>query len=157
MHAATSSKPVIGVQPSLSAVVSLLEAAGLPSQDLTPTHLQHFFYCGSRAAPTGLVGVELYGPEALLRSLLVLPGARGGGMGSMLVEHAEAYARSRGARAMYLLTTSAGEFFRHRGYQHIARAGVVPAIQTTREFCELCPETSEVMAKALEPIKEIKI
>jgi amino-acid N-acetyltransferase len=84
--ARSASVPVVFVaQPELAVVVRLLESAGLAINDLTEAHLQHFFYCGSKHAPTGLVGLEIYGANALLRSLWVAPAARSEGMGSALV------------------------------------------------------------------------
>jgi amino-acid N-acetyltransferase len=55
--------------------------------------------------PVGLVGLELHGRDALLRSLVVDPNSRTNGIGSQLVEHAENYARARGVDSIYLLTT----------------------------------------------------
>jgi len=140
---------LICAQPALPAAVALLESAVLPAVDLGPEHLDHFFYCGASEAPTGLVGLELYGPDALLRSLVVVPATRRSGLGSTLLEHAECYARSRGVRAMYLLTTSAERFFAQRGYLRVARAAASPSIQATQEFVRLCPDSSALMAKAL--------
>jgi len=56
--------------PHLS-VVALLEAEGLPTSDLTEAHLEHFFFTGTDGAPSALVGLEIYGNAALLRSLVV--------------------------------------------------------------------------------------
>jgi amino-acid N-acetyltransferase len=149
MLASAPQQLLIRAQPPLRAVVALLESAGLPAVDLRPEHLEHFFFCGARDAPTGLVGLEPFESEALLRSLVVTPAVRCSGLGSALVEHAEGHARSQGMRAIYLLTTSAERFFAQRGYLRIARAAAVPAIQATQEFKELCPDSSAVMAKAL--------
>jgi amino-acid N-acetyltransferase len=74
--------------------VALAESAGLPVADLTDGHLEHFFYCGPSESLTGLVGLELYGTDALMRSLVVAPSVRGTGIGSLLVAHAESYART---------------------------------------------------------------
>jgi amino-acid N-acetyltransferase len=149
MLATTSSRPAISARPTLHSAVALLESVDLPASDLSEGHLEHFFYCGGPGALTALIGLELYGGDALLRSLVVAPGAREQGLGSALVEHAEKHARAQGVRAMYLLTTTAEQFFARRGYQRIARAGLVPAIQATREFRDLCPSSSALMAKAL--------
>ena len=73
--------------------------------------MEHFFFCGSADVPTALVGLELHGTSALLRSLVVHPDVRLTGIGKMLVEHAETQARARGVRAMYLLTTTASGSF----------------------------------------------
>jgi amino-acid N-acetyltransferase len=149
MLASAPQQGLIKAQPMLRAAVALLESAGLPAVDLTAPHLEHFFYCGAREAPTGLVGLELLGDDALLRSLLVAREARHGGVGTALVEHAENYARSQSVRAIYLLTNTAEAFFARRGYLRIARAAAVPAIQATHEFKELCPDGSALMTKAL--------
>jgi N-acetylglutamate synthase-like GNAT family acetyltransferase len=69
--------------PHLS-VVTLLEAEGLPASDLTESHLEHFFFTGSDGAPSALVGLEIYGEAALLRSLVVSAAARTQGLGSAL-------------------------------------------------------------------------
>jgi amino-acid N-acetyltransferase len=155
MLASAPQQLLISAQPTLRTAVALLESAGLPIVDLTPSHLEHFFYCGTSEAPTGIVGLELYGADALLRSLTVTPATRSNGLGSALIEHAENYARSQGVRAIYLLTNSAEVFFAQRGYLRIARAAVSEAIQGTQEFTQLCPESSALMAKAQkEPLYE---
>lgn len=135
--------------PSLHAAVALLEAAGLPSSDLTETRLEHFLYCGSRDAPSGLVGLELYQRDALLRSLAVAPLAQHAGLGSALVQHAEHYASERGVRSLYLLTTTARGFFEKQGYRVISREDCPAAIRTTSEFATICPASSTVMRKIL--------
>jgi amino-acid N-acetyltransferase len=74
--------------PHLSAM-ALLEAEGLPASDLTEAHLEHFFFTGTDGAPSALVGLEIRGEYALLRSLVVSAAARSQGLGSALVLHAE--------------------------------------------------------------------
>src|ERR1700722_13452041 len=94
-------------RPTRSAAVALLAAEGLPVQDLTDEHLEHFFYAGPDESPTALVGLEMYGADALLRSLVVDADARTKGLGCALVRHAEDYASAHGVQALYLLTTTA--------------------------------------------------
>src|SRR5882762_1518979 len=86
---------VIRGEPLLSTAVALLQSQGLPVSDITEKHLEHFFFIGSDDSPTGLVGLEVYGTDALLRSLVVGDNARRKGLGSELVEHAEQYAASK--------------------------------------------------------------
>jgi amino-acid N-acetyltransferase len=138
-------------RPPRSTAVALLQAQALPTADITDTHLEHFFFVGSDGSPTGLVGLELYGTDALLRSLVVGESARGRGLGSALIEHAEHYAASKGVRSIYLLTTTAESFFRRLGYERIDRSRAPPSIEGTREFAGLCPASSAFMAKALQP------
>ena len=129
--------PPISPRPSLSAVVALLSAARLPTEDLTDGHCENFFFSGSSETPGGLVGLELYGAVALLRSLVVSEEQRGTGAGSRLLSHAEQHARSRGVRHLYLLTTTAEGFFFKRGFICEDRQAAPSAIRATREFADL--------------------
>jgi amino-acid N-acetyltransferase len=140
---------MIAAQPEFARVKSLLESANLPTADLTEDHCRNFFYTGPREAPTGLVGLEMLGEVALLRSLVVTPDARNSGSGSALVQHAESYARGLGVRSVYLLTTTAEAFFAKRGYGRAARETAPTAIKATREFAGICPASSAFMAKQL--------
>ena len=135
--------------PAIDAAAALLEASELPTADLTAAHMQHFFYSGSAERPQGLVGIEIHGGDALLRSLVVTPGLRSTGLGSALVRRAESHARAHGARAMYLLTTTAEHFFARRGYARLERSNAPAAIRATREFADICPASSAFMFKTL--------
>ena len=136
-------------QPSLAAAKALLESAQLPTADLTEAHCLHFFSWGPASAPAGLVGLELFGDHALLRSLVVSPEARSSGVGSALVRHAENHARGQRVRALYLLTTTAEPFFQRLGYTNVPRDAAPPLIKTTREFAGICPASSSFMSKQL--------
>ena len=93
---------LISPRPSLSAAIELLKQANLPTEDLTAAHCESFFYAGPASRPTGLVGLEILGDVALLRSLVVDPARRGTGEGTALLRHAEKQARARGVRTLYL-------------------------------------------------------
>jgi amino-acid N-acetyltransferase len=134
-------------KPSETAVKQLLSESGLPVEDITERHLQHFFGCGSGLDLEGLVGLELYGEVALLRSLAVVSSRRGAGLGSGLVEHAERHAQDQGVKSLYLLTTTAEAFFMRRGYARVARENAPAAIRSTREFSGICPLSSVFMVK----------
>ena len=136
-------------RPPRSTAVALLQSQGLPVSDITDEHLEHFFFVGSDGSPTGLVGLEVYGTDALLRSLVVGEAARGKGLGSVLVDHAERYAASKSVRSIYVLTTTAEGFFKRRAYYRIDRSRAPPSIKETHEFASLCPASSAFMVKAL--------
>jgi amino-acid N-acetyltransferase len=136
-------------KPALAAARALLESASLPTADLTEQHCEHFFFTGPAETPDGLVGLELLGDVALLRSLVVSPVARSSGMGTALVRVAEDHARAQGVRAIYLLTTTAEAFFSRRGYSAAARDSAPPVIRSTREFAGLCPASSAFLSKQL--------
>jgi amino-acid N-acetyltransferase len=126
---------MIRARPPRSAAIALLESQGLPVSDITDEHLEHFFFVGSDGSPTGLVGLEVYGTDALLRSLIVGEAARGKGLGSVLVEHAEQYAASKSVRSMYLLTTTAEAFFKRLGYERIDRRNARVRQSLPSELC----------------------
>jgi amino-acid N-acetyltransferase len=140
---------VIRARPALAAAKALLEAADLPVADLTEDHCEHFFFWGPEGSPTGLVGLEMFGNVALLRSLVVDPAARSSGMGSALVRHAEHYAQAQGVRTLFLLTTTAEGFFTRHGYSKTGREAAPPAIRSTREFAGICPASSAFLSKQL--------
>ena len=135
--------------PALATVLRLLGEAKLPAVDLTDRHMEHFFACGTEDAPCGVVGLELHGDDALLRSLTVDAQTRGRGCGKALVHHAERHAREHRARRMYLLTTTAADFFARMGYKRIERDRAPQAIRATSEFANLCPISSVLMTKEL--------
>ena len=135
--------------PPAAAVKRLLDEAKLPSSDLTEEHLRTFLACGADDALDGVVGLELYQPVALLRSLAVSARRRGRGLGSTLLAEAERYARSQGVAEIYLLTTTAERFFAGAGYERVAREAVPAAIRSTEEFSNLCPASSALMRKRL--------
>jgi amino-acid N-acetyltransferase len=141
--------PPILACPTLEAATRLLNAASLPTSDLTDAHMERFYYCGPPNQLTGLVGFEIHGSDALLRSLVVAPAQRSGGVGKLLVAHAEEEARALGVKAIYLLTTTAQTFFSHCGYATLERGEAPELIRATREFASLCPATAVLMSKRL--------
>jgi thioredoxin type arsenate reductase len=130
----------------LPAVVALLAASGLPHADLTPGHLAHFRVARDGRTLAGVVGLEVFGRAGLLRSLAVVPEARGTGLGGRLVAAVEADARALGLEALYLLTTTAAPFFAARGY---APTDVPSPLGASAEFAALCPSTAPCFSKPL--------
>jgi amino-acid N-acetyltransferase len=140
---------IIRGRPPYAPVVAMLATAGLPSEDLRDGQLEHFFYAGSDGSPTGLVGLEIYGADALLRSLVVEERERGRGLGVALVRRAEAHAACQGVHSIYLLTMTAAPFFHRLDYARLDRAAAPPSILRTSEFASLCPASSAFMVKQL--------
>lgn len=139
----------ISRQVDAAAVRELLDAEGLPSDDLHAAMLTHFLVCGEPAAPAGVVGLELFDDAALLRSLVVRDSGRRRGTGRALVVAAENAARDAGVHAIYLLTETAEAFFAALGYSPCAREQAPPAIRGTAQFAHLCPDSARLMYKAL--------
>jgi protein-tyrosine-phosphatase/N-acetylglutamate synthase-like GNAT family acetyltransferase len=128
----------------------LLDAAGLPTGDLTPALLRNFMVRREGPNLTAVGGLEPVGSDRLLRSVAVSPSQRGRGVGRQLVEALEAAARTRGSRRLYLLTTSAERYFERLGFARVVREAAPPEVRATREFSTLCPSSSALMVKTLD-------
>jgi amino-acid N-acetyltransferase len=132
----------------LAYVEGLLEEHGLPSRDV-PANPGRFYVGYDGDERVGVGGLERYGAAGLLRSLVVEPSARGGGIGTAMCGALEEEARLEGVASLYLLTTTAAGFFAARGYAEIDRADAPEAIRRTTEFDELCPASAVCMEKSL--------
>jgi amino-acid N-acetyltransferase len=130
------------------AIRTLLLEAELPVDDLAGRPLEHFLVVRDGAHLVGTVGLDFAGDAALLRSLAVAPRARTHGLGRELVVAAENLAWQRGAKALYLLTTTAEKFFARHGYRPARRAEAPAAIAAMPQFAGICPSSSAFMTKA---------
>lgn len=149
-HSTMNTVRTITRKPTEDAVKKLLASAQLPTIDITPEHLEHFFGAWSDSRLEGVVGVELFGSVALLRSLAVVTSKRGSGLGTQLLAQAERYAVEKEVHSMFLLTTTAEPYFKMRGYSPLSRAAAPQAIQKTAEFSSICPANSAFMVKLLQ-------
>ncbi len=141
----------IAADPPLVEVRELLRACALPVDDLDGSHPVRFLGWRRNRRLAGVVGLELFGEVALLRSLAVEETARGEGLGAEMLACAERTAAAQGVCELFLLTTTAAEFFRARGYRDADRDGAPAAIRATAEFADLCPADSACLSKRLAP------
>jgi amino-acid N-acetyltransferase len=147
MGASAAMRPA---RPSdLPEIRRLLDSCGLPSGDLDASGLAGFLVLAGAEGIGAVGGLEVYGDSALLRSVAVASERRGRRLGTAVVEALEVLARSRGIRRLFLLTTTAEEFFRRLGYAPVGRASVPVAIGGTSEFRGICPSTAVCMQKTL--------
>ena len=135
--------------PPYDRAIELLQECGLPHIDLTESSFQHFLGCGSEDKPDGIIGLEQYGEDGLLRSLAITASARNMGCAKALVLKLESLAESKGIRHLYLLTNTAEDLFLHLGYSIVERHLVCESIKNTQEFSTLCPGDATVMRKSL--------
>ncbi len=126
----------------------LLTEAELPSEDFAQ-HLDHFLTAKQNGRLAGAVGLEVYGESGLLRSLVVDSVCREQGLGIKLCEQIFTYAQEKSVKELYLLTTTAVDFFPKLGFSVIDRDRVPRAIQATEEFASICPSTAVCMVKTL--------
>jgi len=97
----------------------------------------------------GCAAVETFDGAALLRSVAVAPQRQGSGIGTSLVQAAEALARQAGADEMILLTETAEPWFQALGYERIDRATVAADVAASVEFATACSETAVAMRRSL--------
>jgi amino-acid N-acetyltransferase len=131
------------------AIRQLLQASGLPADDLGPDKVSEFLIAEGGAGLEGLIGLEGFGTTGLLRSLVVTRSARGSGLGSKLVAALESAAQAAGISELWLLTIDAERFFERLGFVIARRDDAPDSIRGTEEFRDLCPDTALLMVKTL--------
>ncbi len=135
----------------LAAVRTLLAAAHLPLDGLEEQFGAAYAVAECAGAVVGAEGIETYGDAGLLRSAVVNDRWRGKGVGDALTRDRLAWARARGLREVYLLTTTAANYFPRHGFIRVDRATAPAALQQSREFAEACPATAVAMRLVLTP------
>jgi amino-acid N-acetyltransferase len=129
-------------------ILDLLQRSQLPLDGLTD-HLATTVVAREDGRIVGSAALEVYGEHALLRSVAVNQAFQSRGLGRALTEAALAMARDRHVRTVYLLTTTAEQFFPRFGFIRIPREIVPDTVQTSVEFTSACPSTATVMMKTL--------
>ena len=131
-------------------ISELLREAGLLTADLTPKKFRNFLVARIKNRDIiGTAGCEAFGGYGLLRSLAVRPDYQGSGLGRILMAEMEAYARKLGIKTLYLLTTTAPDYFTKLGFQVTKRSSAPGCIAATEEFRGLCPVSAVCMYKQL--------
>ena len=126
-----------------------LAKAKLPIDDIESPALLFWRFETADSIPVGFGGLEIYGEDALMRSIVILPPLRSRGLGTAVVSQLETEAAMLKCRAVWLLTDGASKFFDRLGYAKCDRAVVPQTIRETRQFAQLCTETAEVLVKRL--------
>ncbi len=131
------------------ALKAALSKAELPTEDIEGPGRLFWRFDTTDDVPVGFGGLEVHGDDALLRSLVTLPPVRRRGVGSAMVASLEFEARLHGCRNLWLITTTAADFFDRLGYARCERAVVPAAIRETVQFAELCPAGAEILMKRI--------
>lgn len=132
-----------------AAVAALLTANQLPLDGVHES-LRCFVVAEEGGDIVGVAGIEecgVKGEHALLRSVAVRSDWRSRGLGRALVARAIALAEERGAKALYLLTTTAESYFPSFGFRQTTRDQVPADVSTTAEFKGACPASAVVMVR----------
>ncbi len=128
----------------VSTIKQILEKSQLPVAGVDD-HWRTFLVARDGKNIVGCGGSETYKVAALIRSIAVLPEYRKRGLGRRLVRQLLDRLSARGLREFYLLTTTAEDYFRKRGFRRIERGEVRPQLLASREFQDACPESAICM------------
>ncbi|MEN5288614.1 arsenic resistance N-acetyltransferase ArsN2 [Stenotrophomonas lactitubi] len=138
------------METALSAeVLALLEASGLPTEDLRAGRPITLLAATLDGELLGCVGYESSRDVVLLRSLAIRPMSQGRGLGRHLVVELERHARAAGGRTVFLLTTTAAPFFGQLGYECVARDAAPGFVAASTQFSGLCPGSAQLMMRRL--------
>lgn len=128
----------------LESIKALLTASGLPTAGVDE-HWKTFIVARDGEKMVACGGAEAYQFAALIRSIAVDPEYRSHGIGRRIVRQLLDRLASRGLREFYLLTTTAEDYFRKRGFKPIDRDEVHPQLLSSREFQDACPASAVCM------------
>ncbi|MEW5918319.1 MAG: arsenic resistance N-acetyltransferase ArsN2 [Gemmatimonadota bacterium] len=127
----------------------LLAAAHLPTDGLDEQFGEGYAVAESGSEVVGAEGIERYDDAGLLRSAVVDPRWRGRGVGEALTRNRLEWARTQGLHEIYLLTTTAADYFPRYGFVRVERSSAPEAVQRSREFAEACPASAVTMRLTL--------
>ena len=134
----------------LAAVLRLLERHGLPL-DGAGALGQTMVVARDAEQVVGGAALELYADGALLRSVVVDAGVQGKGVGQQLTEAALLLANELGVSTVFLLTTTAADYFPRFGFERITREHVPASVLASVEFQSACPASAVVMRRVSKP------
>lgn len=130
----------------LRSVSSLLRESNLVALDDHSQFGEHYVIAeNSGGFLFGVAGIEIRGNDGLLRSVAIAPHLRTRGLGTRLIHDRIDYARARRLRALYLLTTTARDYFPRFGFTVIGRTEAPLEIAGTIEWSSACPASSTAM------------
>lgn len=129
-------------------VLTLLRQLKLPEAGVTDW-LPRFTIAESGPDLVGVAGLEQYGGCGLLRSVAVDPAWQRTGLGGALVDRVVDRATTEHLTDLYLLTTTAADYFPRHRFAVIAREDVLPDVQQSVEFKSACPASATVMHRSL--------
>jgi amino-acid N-acetyltransferase len=139
----------VTIQPATAAefdkVTALLSSVDLPTIDVN-TQLANFFIATLDGRIAGSIGLDLYGQYALLRSMAVDKAERNNGIASQLVNTLFDHADKLHINTLFLITNTAEDFFRKKGFIRINREEVPEQVLQSKEFNGLCPSSSVIMS-----------
>lgn len=130
----------------MDAIRRLLVAALLPSGDVDGPN-QRYIVARQNGRVVGCAGLESFGEDGQLRSMAVHWTSRNSGLGSSLHRRLLFEAVQAGVRRLYVVTTTAADFFTRQGYTKVRPAEVPPGVQASEEYAAFVPGGGVVMSR----------
>ncbi|MEM7193673.1 MAG: hypothetical protein AAF402_01900 [Pseudomonadota bacterium] len=125
---------------------ALLEASGLPTDDLNAVNWASRLGVIEDRELVAAGGIEFVGDCFLLRSVVTRFDRRNSGYGTVLVNALHGAFENLIADGLYLLTIDSAEFFRDKfGYRITDRSEAPSGIQLSAQFSRLCPDSAVLM------------
>src|SRR5688572_5487359 len=131
----------------LEAVLGLLRAAGLPTSGVSDVFPAGYAVVRDGPELVATAGLETHGRVGLLRAVVVVESQRGAGFGRAVGEDRLRAARDRHLEGVYLLTTTAPEYFRRLGFTDTARGAAPDSLRASSEFATICPASATCLVK----------
>ncbi|KAA0683679.1 GNAT family N-acetyltransferase [Roseomonas genomospecies 6] len=135
-------------EEELPALAALLASEGLPNEDITAPG-RRFWRLDGPGGLVGYGGLEVYGRDGLLRSVVIPPERRHKGDGRAAVEAVCREAMALGLDRLWLLTTGAAGFFERIGFERAERSEAPPDIRASAQFTDLCPGSAVCLRRDL--------
>lgn len=130
---------------NMDAVIELLKNADLPFEDVPGIFGESFGVAVFNDNIAGAAGIERCGDVGLFRSAAIRADQRGKGIGEALTRNRIEWARRNGLKELYLLTTTAADYFPRYGFEEVPRDSVPAGVAGSSEFTSLCRSTAKVM------------
>lgn len=145
----------LNIEPAMAAdlpeIEELLGLAGLEPDGLGE-HLETTLVARRQGQLVASAGLELYGRQALLRSVVVAPQLQGSGLGRRMTDQVLVLAQDHGITRVYLLTETARDFFARFGFRLIELADVPDEVRSSQEFSMACAQNAVVMGAPLDDV-----
>jgi|GEM_PF-436422 len=139
----------------LEEVRRLLKSCSLPDDGIENQWPEAYVVVKEQDHVVACAGLEEYGDQGLLRSLAVAAHLRGIGLGARLLQERLAAAEDSGISRVFLLTTTAADFFASHGFHLADRSSASAALRSSPEFTDACPATAACLVRNLEEQNDV--
>lgn len=133
----------------LPAVHRLLRERTLPLEGLQDQFGKGYAVAEAEGRIIGVAGMEVYGRNGLLRSVATDQAWQGQGLAEVLTRDRLAWARQENLASVWLLTTSAGDYFSRFGFAPAERTAAPALLQGSVEFASACPDSALALRLSL--------